>query len=181
MPIPGDPEGDTYTTTWFDSWRFVDGKADEHWDPATLPNYTPPPVASADTALREAQDRAAIDALMWNYVRAIDSWNADAYANVFTENGTFMGTTGRDNLRTMVADLARNRAADAPMLHHVMSNQSISFVNPNRAVVNYYWQTVTRGAPGGPAPQMLAQGWGRDEVVKLNGQWLIQNRDVTPD
>jgi len=26
-----------YTTTWFDTWRFVDGKADEHWDPATLP------------------------------------------------------------------------------------------------------------------------------------------------
>jgi predicted SnoaL-like aldol condensation-catalyzing enzyme len=25
----------TYTTTWFDTWRFVDGKADEHWDPAT--------------------------------------------------------------------------------------------------------------------------------------------------
>ena len=26
-----------YTTTWFDMWRFKDGKADEHWDPATLP------------------------------------------------------------------------------------------------------------------------------------------------
>lgn len=25
----------TYSTTWFDMWRFVDGKADEHWDPAT--------------------------------------------------------------------------------------------------------------------------------------------------
>ena len=25
----------TYTTTWFDMWRFVGGKADEHWDPAT--------------------------------------------------------------------------------------------------------------------------------------------------
>ena len=28
----------SYTTTWLDSWRFVDGKADEHWDPATKPN-----------------------------------------------------------------------------------------------------------------------------------------------
>ena len=25
-----------YTTTWFDMWRFVDGKADEHWDYGTL-------------------------------------------------------------------------------------------------------------------------------------------------
>jgi predicted SnoaL-like aldol condensation-catalyzing enzyme len=27
--------GEKYYTTWFDTWRFVDGKADEHWDPAT--------------------------------------------------------------------------------------------------------------------------------------------------
>ena len=27
----------TYTSTWFDMWRFADGKADEHWDPATKP------------------------------------------------------------------------------------------------------------------------------------------------
>ena len=32
-----DAKGGDYTTTWFDMWRFVDGKADEHWDPATLP------------------------------------------------------------------------------------------------------------------------------------------------
>jgi predicted SnoaL-like aldol condensation-catalyzing enzyme len=25
----------SYSTTWFDMWRFKDGKADEHWDPAT--------------------------------------------------------------------------------------------------------------------------------------------------
>ena len=24
----------TYSTSWFDMWRFVDGKADEHWDGA---------------------------------------------------------------------------------------------------------------------------------------------------
>ncbi|WP_420139766.1 nuclear transport factor 2 family protein [Sphingomonas sp.] len=32
----GDPTK-RYMTTWFDMWRFVDGKADEHWDPATRP------------------------------------------------------------------------------------------------------------------------------------------------
>src|SRR5258708_19238010 len=30
----------TYTTTSFDMWRIKDGKADEHWDPATI---APPP------------------------------------------------------------------------------------------------------------------------------------------
>src|SRR5688500_12382345 len=36
VPYSDDPS-QSYTTTWFDTWRFVDGKADEHWDPATLP------------------------------------------------------------------------------------------------------------------------------------------------
>jgi predicted SnoaL-like aldol condensation-catalyzing enzyme len=35
LPDPSDPSK-TYTTSWFDMWRFVDGKADEHWDSATL-------------------------------------------------------------------------------------------------------------------------------------------------
>lgn len=35
LPVPG-KDGETYTTSWFDMWRFVDGKADEHWDSATL-------------------------------------------------------------------------------------------------------------------------------------------------
>ncbi|MGO9589895.1 MAG: nuclear transport factor 2 family protein [Candidatus Acidiferrales bacterium] len=33
---PRDPS-QTYTTSWFDMWRIKDGKADEHWDAATLP------------------------------------------------------------------------------------------------------------------------------------------------
>jgi predicted SnoaL-like aldol condensation-catalyzing enzyme len=32
---PKDPTK-SYWTTWFDTWRFVDGKADEHWDSQTL-------------------------------------------------------------------------------------------------------------------------------------------------
>jgi predicted SnoaL-like aldol condensation-catalyzing enzyme len=36
--------GSTYTTTWFDMWRIVDGKADEHWDYGTI---MPPAAAPA--------------------------------------------------------------------------------------------------------------------------------------
>ena len=44
-PRPDDPSK-TYTTTWFDMWRFVDGKADEHWDPQTLPTAPPRPAGN---------------------------------------------------------------------------------------------------------------------------------------
>jgi predicted SnoaL-like aldol condensation-catalyzing enzyme len=43
MPNPREP-GKTYTTTWFDMWRFKDGKADEHWDFGII---SPPPAAPA--------------------------------------------------------------------------------------------------------------------------------------
>ena len=33
--------GAAYTSTWYDTWRFVDGKADEHWDPATIAPEAP--------------------------------------------------------------------------------------------------------------------------------------------
>ena len=50
VPYADDPN-QSYTTTWFDTWRFVDGKADEHWDPATLPP-APAPQAAAPTGER---------------------------------------------------------------------------------------------------------------------------------
>ena len=41
-PDPRNP-GQTYTTTHFDMWRFVDGKADEHWDFGTIGGQGNPP------------------------------------------------------------------------------------------------------------------------------------------
>ena len=45
-PDPRTRAGNEYTTTWFDTWRFVNGKADEHWDPATIA----PPTSPAPTS-----------------------------------------------------------------------------------------------------------------------------------
>ena len=46
---------------------------------------------AADTRspAEEAADRAAIEALMWRYVRALDSLDADGYASAFTADGSF--------------------------------------------------------------------------------------------
>jgi hypothetical protein len=41
LPDPRNP-GQTCTTTHFAMWRFVDGKADEHWDEGRI-NPPPPP------------------------------------------------------------------------------------------------------------------------------------------
>ena len=55
-----------------------------------------------------AQDRVDIEQLMWNYIRALDSGNAEAYAALFAPNGKFVaGTTaikGREALKKMISD-----------------------------------------------------------------------------
>jgi uncharacterized protein (TIGR02246 family) len=141
-------------------------------------------------ALRETQDRAAIEALMWRYVRALDSMDADAYAAVFTEDGSFgSGNTqrkGRADLKAMVADLKRGRderaAAGTPSapMYHVIANHQITFTGPNEARYDSYWMTVF-GAAGPETPvRVAAAGRGVDQLVRVNGQWLIKSRDVAP-
>ena len=41
-----------YTTTWFDMWRIVNGKADEHWDAATI---APPGQSPANLPCHNSQ------------------------------------------------------------------------------------------------------------------------------
>src|SRR5688500_9748001 len=62
VPYADDPS-QSYTTTWFDTWRFVDGKADEHWDPATLPTGPAPRAAapSGDALAQRLADREATE------------------------------------------------------------------------------------------------------------------------
>jgi uncharacterized protein (TIGR02246 family) len=141
-------------------------------------------------ALREASDRAAIEALMWKYVRALDSMDPDAYGAVFTEDGAFRsGSTqhsGRADIKKMVADLKKGRddraAAGTPSapMYHVIANHQITFTGPNSARYDSYWMTVF-GAAGQDTPtRVAAAGRGVDEIVRVNGQWLIKNRDVAP-
>src|SRR5689334_8570387 len=97
--------------------------------------------ASDADILREAKDRAEIAQLMWNYCRALDTFNEDAYASVYTEDGEFhAGTTmpatkGRVALKKMVADLKKARvereAKGEPKrtpMHHIITNSTIEFV-----------------------------------------------------
>src|SRR5262250_2098785 len=72
--------------------------------------------AAGNDTQREAQDRVRIEKLMWQYTRALDTENADAYAAAYTTDGQFgsgaNAIKGRDALKKMILDL-RQRSADA--------------------------------------------------------------------
>lgn len=186
VPYADNPD-ESYTTTWFDTWRFVDGKADEHWDPATLPTQAPPQSAAPASAEQQLADRTAIEDLMWRYVRAADTLDPDGYAAVFTEDGTFNQVAGRDALHGMISGMAESQAERRKAgqlqgrMYHVMANRTIEFVNADHARVHYYWQTMFAGNSLENPPRIAAGGRGVDDVVRVDGAWLIKSRNVAPD
>lgn len=157
-----------------------------------LVGLAPLATAWADDAalLQETRDRAAIEALMWRYVRALDSLDADAYAAAFTPDGSFTSggaaEKGHAELKQMVVGLKENRdkraAAGTPSapMYHVIFNHAIEFIDRDHARYDAYWATMF-GPAGEQTPlRVAAVGRSVDMLVRVNGQWLIQSRDVAP-
>jgi uncharacterized protein (TIGR02246 family) len=142
-----------------------------------------------EDVIRQTKDRAEIEALMWKYVRALDTNDAEAYAAVYTPDGQFgsgpNATKGREALTKMVADMRQRRAeAEAkgekrPPMYHVITNSHIEFIDKDRVRYQAYWMTVF-GAEGSTPPRVAAAGRELDEIVRVNGKWLLRVRDVAP-
>ena len=146
-----------------------------------------PMFAVAQGNLGTYEDRIAVEDVMARYVWAVDSFDADGYVAVFTEdaiidsNGSI--SKGHEEIRKIVTNLIKRRddnkgkGLPASNLYHVISNVRITFPKPGEALHQSYWQTVRRDKDG----KMTAAAMGRseDRLVKRNGKWLIQWRKLT--
>ena len=145
---------------------------------------------SNDQVLREARDRAEIEDLMWRYARALDTGNGEAYAAAYTPDGQFgtgaNATKGTEALKRLAGGQPRTPAPGAaaaparPPLYHMHANHAITFIDKDHARFDAYY--LTARAAGGPDQplQVLAVGRSVDDLVRLNGKWLIQVRNVQP-
>ncbi|MEO8098651.1 MAG: nuclear transport factor 2 family protein [Acidobacteriota bacterium] len=140
---------------------------------------------------REAKDRAEIEKLMWQYARALDTLNADAYIKTFTPDGQFGGganaTKGHAALHKLIADLAQRNAETESKtgkkpaaMYHTSMNPYLEFVDKDHAIFRAYWTTTFAGDAPNAAARIAAVGWERNELVRVNGKWLIQVRDTAP-
>lgn len=148
-------------------------------------------LAAEHESEREVHDRAQIEKLMWQYVRALDTENADAYAAVYTPDGQFgsgaNAVKGHDALKKMINDL-RQRAVEnesktgekRPAMYHVIANSYLEFLDKDHARLEAYWMTVFAAAGPKVPSRVAAAGREVDELVRVNGQWLIKSRDVAP-
>lgn len=139
--------------------------------------------------LSQAVDRWQIEELLWRYARTLDSADADGYVSVFTPDGSFdagaMKMEGRDALHKFVADLKTSRAEREAKGEavggtlHMTANHHIEFTGPDSATVHSYW--ITMGPPAGSNPvRVIAVGRAQDQLVRVDGKWLIKVRNVAP-
>jgi SnoaL-like protein len=146
--------------------------------------------ARSNGTQREAQDRVQIEKLMWQYTRALDTANPDAYAATYTPDGQFgsgaRAVKGSAALKKMIADF-RQSGADAaakgpprPAMYHMEMNTYLEFVDKDHARIEGYWQTVFAGQGTTVPVRVAAAGREVDDLVRVKGQWLIQSRDVAP-
>jgi hypothetical protein len=65
-------------------------------------------------------------------------------------------------------------------MYHVITNSHVSFADATHARIDAYWMTVFGAAGQNGAPRVAAAGRSVDQLVKVDGKWLIQNRNVSP-
>jgi uncharacterized protein (TIGR02246 family) len=147
---------------------------------------------SDDQVLREARDRAEIEDLMWRYARALDTGNGEAYAAVYTPDGQFgtgaNATKGREALMKLAGGGARPATAAPgaaaaparPPMYHMHANHAITFTDKDHARFDAYYLTASAAAGQETPLRVLAVGRSVDELVRLNGKWLIKVRNVQP-
>ena len=141
--------------------------------------------ASEKVQLR-AQDRVEIEQLMWEYIQALDSHDGEAFVNKFTSDGQFISrdstAKGRDALKKMVVDAwkkmdaANEDGKKKPHMYHIVTNPHIEFIDENHARFHAYWMGVLETGGG-----VVTAGREVNELVKINGTWLISIRNVDPE
>jgi len=139
---------------------------------------------------RLAQDRMAIEETLRRYVRGLDDADMGGYLATLTEDARFLAAEGnyegKEAIRKYVEPVMRSRAEKrakegiaATATHHVVTNQSIEFIDRDNAIVRAYWMYVVAHGTGKPMTIEL-MGNSEDHLTRRNGMWLIKERRVAP-
>ena len=148
-------------------------------------------IAADNEVLREIQDREQIKKLMWDYARALDTGNVEAFVALFTEDGQFgrgeNAVKGRKALLEMMGAFSKSptvgQQGNIPKtgsMYHMTANHYIEFKGKDHAIFHGYWIAFISGSGQNTQPTIVGVGREVNEVVRVNGKWFIQVRDIMP-
>lgn len=145
--------------------------------------------AMAEWTEQDSIDRSAIENLLGRYMHALDTANAEAYAQVFAPDGQMgtgnMAEKGREHLAQYVVDLRERWGLPNDGEEHWGRTRHIFYnlhldIDGDTASGGTYWQTLTPNEDTN-SWTVLATGTSRETYSKIDGEWYIQTREVIGD
>ena len=132
--------------------------------------------------LRRLEDAEQIRQLNLEYRRHLDARDLDAYGQLFTGDGEWLGGTGYGRgpggITAMLNERLPARGSDRPAAWHLVTEPEIS-LDGDRAAGTVTWTWVGRGDAGTPVMRLL--GHYQDNYVREHGRWRYRRRIAYTD
>ncbi|RZT83496.1 uncharacterized protein (TIGR02246 family) [Pseudonocardia sediminis] len=133
-------------------------------------------MTTVEERLARLEDLEAIRALDAEYCRTLDAYDWDGLADLFTDDGEFVGLAraqGRDGIREFFGGLA---AGGLTAFWHHVGNHEIDLDGDRAEIRSKLWQPcVQDGVPH------VAAGRYTDVAVRSGGRWLYRTKAVSFD
>lgn len=132
----------------------------------------------ADLQILSAQDRLDIQELIAEYCHYEDSGEAEAWADLYTSDGRFVGGGGKLAVgREALVEFATRRWADKPQVHNWIHWTANVVIRPTADGANVRSFQMVVECDG--ANYRVHKLSGKDDVVrKENGRWRFYERRV---
>lgn len=129
------------------------------------------------------EDREAIRALILAYGEAHDHRDYRAFADLFAENGEWVGGLGSAKGPEAIFELMDRTIGHDPQpqgsgTYHVMTNDQIE-IDGDHARATTKWLYITPGEDG--APRLVFLGRYEDQFVREKGEWKFLRREAPVD
>jgi uncharacterized protein (TIGR02246 family) len=139
---------------------------------------------TVEQRLQRLEDADAIRELLVAYGKNFDKRDAQAYGDLFAEEGEWVGGAqgtqsykGPDAIRDMVAK--GYPPTVFPGSYHIMSNFNVTLTGQDTATAWSRWAFVVNGIHNEPV--IFRGGRYDDEFIRENGVWKFKKRVVSSD
>ena len=124
-------------------------------------------------------DKFEIHELVARYNKAIDTGDANGWADTFTEDGVFDGIAGVFNGRAELAGFVSDYTSDPQFADWAASQHwTTNLVIDGDDDVAHVFAHVKMVKPEPDGGRIILVGWYEDDVAKVNGRWLFTKRVV---
>jgi len=139
------------------------------------------------TEMEEVAAKMQIQEVMYRYALYHNTDRPEAYAALFTEDANFFGFIhGRDAIYEMAVEEVDKLATLGVTVHGdyrfgflstQIVNPVVDIIDASHATGIAYVQVVVPDVDNNDVPTILSVGTYRDEFRKVDGKWLIANRE----